>query len=158
MSLASTNSTMRGVWFFDDGGRTPRTRDRSRDHEVAPQEPKSERERQVELANYYLAAHERRQAEDRADEQRKANEQHQRRLREQAEVDRRRQQKLAAEDLKRRRGIFEFHEAIEQQIFAEAGLTKQERHVVNNRLIDADSVHDLELTKVLCLQIVAERK
>lgn len=154
MSLASTNSGTRGVGFFDTGARTPRTRDRSRDNEVAPQEPKTEREQLSELADYYLAAYERRQAEDRTAEQRKAEEQRQRRLREQAVKDQRRKN----QELAQRRAQAGFIEAQQNEMFFEHGLAHDERALVLRRLDAADSEYDLEATKVAVLQIVAERK
>lgn len=152
MSFASNNSTMRGCDFFDSG-RSPRTRDRSRDNEVAPQEPKTERERQAELADIYLAAYERRQAEDRADEQRKKNEQHQRQLREQAEADRKRKD----QELAQRRAQASFIEGLQDNIFDESGLTREERALVLRRLDAADSEYDLEASKVETLRVISEK-
>ncbi len=69
MSFASTNSGMAGCGTFDTGHRTPRTRDWSRPPESETVTPKSQTEI---LADIYLAAHDRRQAEARAEEAKKA--------------------------------------------------------------------------------------
>jgi len=151
MSFASTNSGMKGTGFYDSG-RSPRTIDRSRppEHESEIAKPKSAT---AILADFYLADFERRQAADRAEEQRKANEKHQRRLREKAEADQRRKQ----HDLQQRRAQASFIEAQQDEIFNESGLTREERALVWQRLIAADADYDLEATKVAVLQIVAER-
>jgi hypothetical protein len=135
---------MRGVGFYDTGHRTPRTRDHSRDHEVVQQPPKSAT---AILADHWEAYEENWKTRIAREDAEKLDEQRQRLLREQAEADRR-----------RRRGIFEFNEQMEQQIYDEAGLTSSERAVVNNILMDRNAVHDLEMTKIEAMTIVAQRK
>lgn len=148
MSLASTNSGMKGTAFYPQG-HSPRTRD----HSAQSDSEKDMRTPTQKLSDLYLAAHERRQAEDRAEEQRKIEEQ--RRLQEaehkKQEAARRQQ------ELQHRRAAFELAEDLTEQMFAAASLTPSERSVVNNRLMDADKIHDLERTKFEVSRIVAER-
>jgi hypothetical protein len=143
---------MKGTGFYDSG-RSPRTIDRSR-----PPEPESEtvkpKSATALLADFYLADFERRQAADKAEEQRKANEQHQRRLREKAEASERRKQ----HELQQRRANAGFIESQQDAMFDQSGLTRQETELVWQRLIAADAEYDLERTKVFAMQVVAERK
>jgi hypothetical protein len=118
--------------------------------------PESQREMRTptqKLADLYLADFERRAAEDRAEEQRKAEEWRQRRKREQQEADRRRKE----QELKERRARYEFIESQQDFIFDEMGLNSNERAVVRQRLDNANADNDLEKTKVFALQVAAER-
>lgn len=152
MSFASTNSGMKGTGFYDSG-RSPRTVDRSRPPESESEIVKPKSATAI-LADFYLADFERRQAADKAEEQRKANAAHQKRLREQAEASERRKQK----ELQQRRAQASFIGAQQDEIFNESGLTREERALVLRRLDAADKEYDLEASKIFTLQIVAERK
>jgi hypothetical protein len=151
MSNASTNSGMKGTGFYDSG-RSPRTQDRSR-----PPEPESETVKQKSataiLADFYLADFERRQAADKAEEQRKANAQHQRRLREKAEADQRRKD----QELQQRRANASFIESQQDAMFDQSGLAREERALVLRRLDAADKEYDLETSKIETLRVISER-
>jgi hypothetical protein len=149
MSRASTNSGLAGVALYPTGS-SPRTRDWSRDNEVAPAKPRcvSEQER---LADIYLAAHERRQQEARDEEQRKE-------AADRAERERRRQDNLRAQreaDLKRRRAECEMQDRLIDDCFQRYAITLAEKDIVTQALLDGG--YTPERAEILCGEIVARR-
>jgi hypothetical protein len=148
---------MSGIGFYD-AGRSPRTRDWSRPPESEKSRPKTATEI---AADAFLAQKERWKREAEADERKKAEEWQQRqeaeRKKQEAERLKAEAEKKTKQELQQRRAAFYFAEQMTDQMFDEAGLTPHERSVVNNRLIDADAIHDLERTKFEVMRIVAER-
>jgi hypothetical protein len=97
------------------------------------------------LADIYLAAHERREAEARAEEQRKVDEWNAKRRREQREADR-----------KRRQGEFAMTELLIEDTITRHGLTPTEKSIVMQALLDGQYTADR--AEILCAEIAANRQ
>jgi hypothetical protein len=122
--------------------------------EQQPTGPVDTRTPTQKLADIYLAAHEKRQAEDRAEEQRKIderqrreNEQRAKRLREQAE-----------QDKANRRATFLMQESLIDSCLEKysSSITPEEKDAVKQILLDTDFT--AECCEIECLKILAKKQ
>lgn len=138
---------MKGTAFYPSGS-SPRTRDWSRDNEVAPAKPKSQQER---LADWYLADHLRREQADRDEERRKE-------AADRAERERRQQDNLRAQreaELTRRRAKCEMQDRLIDDCIRRYAITPAEKDIVTQALLDGG--YTPERAEILCAEIAARR-
>jgi hypothetical protein len=157
MSLANTNSGMKGTAFYPSG-HSPRTRDHSRPLESEKAKPKTATEI---LADAYLAQHDRWKREAEANERKKAEEWQRR-----DEADRKKQEELrqreqVERDNKRRAAEFDSAEFQIIATFDQYGLTKSERSsvegAITQRRLWTAPMEAVEVATVLAMEIAARR-
>lgn len=151
---------MRGTGFYDSGY-SPRTIDRSRPPESATAKPKSQAEI---LADIYLAAFERRQAEDLAEEKRKADAEDAARLQRQQDAlraQREAEQLRKEQELNERRLALTNAEFQISGIFDNYGIDFFERAEIEDRLTQlglwVTPMKAVEYATVEAMRIAAER-
>jgi hypothetical protein len=159
--MSAGNSVMRGCSFYPSGN-SPRTIDRSRPPESETVKPKSQTEL---LADMYLAAHERHEAEARAEEQRKADAEQAARLQRQQDAfraQREAEQLRKEQELNERRAALSNAEFQIDGIFYQYGLSPLEQSSVEDALTErqlwTNPMAAVEYATVEAMRIVAERK